>query len=456
MLQPTIAAIATPPGQGGIGVVRISGPEAFVVADRIFRPYGSRRIADLKGYTSSLGRVTGEDGDLDEAIVSVYREPKSYTGEDVIEISCHGGPVLMHSVLRRCLDSGAVPAGPGEFTRRAFLAGKLDLSQAEAVMDLISAGSEDAAKAAMSARDGVLSRRIQELVQNLTARCAHLAAWADYPEEDIPEVECGQMGRSIMEFIEDLDGLLSSYEQGRLVREGAYTVIAGRPNAGKSTLMNQLSGVQSSIVTEIPGTTRDVVEYTVQVGESILHLADTAGLRIAEDLVEQIGVDAAWNRLERADLVLAVFDSADSLGEDDFRLLDYLEGRRCIAVVNKTDREEMRLDFSEIKRRISRVVNISAKTGEGTELLRNEIQKVLGTTNFDPYAPLLANERQKRGVMRARESLIQAMDALESGVTMDAVNVLLEDALDALLVLTGQRATVQVLDEVFFRFCVGK
>lgn len=450
----TIAAISTPPGTGGIGVVRVSGQDALAVAGRVFRAKSGLSPAEMPGYTCALGRVSGPDGDLDDALLTVFRAPRSYTGEDVAELSCHGGGFLLRQVLRLCLDAGAVPATAGEFTKRAFLNGKLDLAQAEAVADLIGAEGRGAAKAALAARDGSVTRAVDEIAAALLEQSAHLAAWADFPEEDLAEPDIPAMTQALRGAAARADAMLASFDAGKILREGVLTAIIGKPNVGKSTLMNLLAGDEKSIVTDIPGTTRDIVEESVRVGEIVLRLADTAGIRETSDPVESIGVSRAKNLVEASGLVLAVFDSADELTADDERLLLLAEGRAAVAILNKTDLPE-RFDAKKIERSFREVVRISAKTGEGRRELEDAVARVLGMEKLDCSAAVLQSERQRQCLLAARSSLADALGALQNNM-LDAANVCIDHALDALLLLVGKRASESVVDEVFRRFCVGK
>lgn len=451
----TIAAISTPQAAGGIGIVRISGTDARRVASRVFRPSGGKSIEEAKGYTALFGRVADGEGEFDEAVALVFSQPKSYTGEDVVELSCHGGLFLVKRLLAAVLRAGAQSAEPGEFTRRAFLNGKLSLTGAEAVMDLIGAQGKQAAAAALAAKDGALGRRIDAVKETILSLSAHLAAWVDYPEDDIPALEPQALERELAAVQGELDRLLAGFEQGRIIREGVETVLAGRPNVGKSTLMNLLSGCERSIVTDIPGTTRDVVEETVRLGDVVLRLADTAGLRETENPVEAAGVARTRERLKRAGLVLAVFDTSAPLSEEDRSLLQELKGSRAVAVLNKTDLPG-RIEEEEIRAAVSQVVELSAATGQGYDALTKAVETALGTGEIDPAAGMLATERQKACALRAREGVGQAAEAIRAGMTLDAVSVALDDAAAALLELTGERVTDAVLDEVFARFCVGK
>lgn len=455
MSQSTIAAISTAQAPGGIGLIRVSGPDAQSIADKVFTAKSGKPLSSAKGYTVHYGRVHDGEGDIDEAIAINYRAPASFTGENVAELSIHGGLYLLRRTLRALYDAGARPAQPGEFTRRAFLNGKLGLTEAESVMELISARGEQAARAALAGHDGALERRIASVKDAIVSAAAHLEAWADYPEEDIPELGADELRRVFFEANRELEHLLDAFDAGRALREGVDTVIAGKPNAGKSTLMNLLAGCERSIVTDVAGTTRDIVEETVLVGGVPLRLADTAGLRETDDAVEKIGVERARSRLKTAQLVLAVFDSSRRLGEEDKRLAHACRDVPAIAVVNKSDLES-KLDYSYIEKYFQQVVFISARSGEGLEALSRAIGETLRTSQIDPNEGLLFTERQRDAARRAKESVEEAARALRIGMTLDAVTVSLEGAVAALLELTGERVTEAVVDEVFSHFCVGK
>lgn len=451
----TIAAISTAQGEGGIGVIRISGDDALMIADKVFKPISNKKITDMKGYTAAYGKVCCDGEVIDEAVLLVFKAPHSYTGEDVVEISCHGGIYITKQVLRAVLNAGAEPALAGEFTKRAFLNGKIDLTEAEAVIDIITAKSKGAARAALYVKDGVLRKKIDEVKNNLLAQVAHLSAWADYPEEDIAEVTDKSIIDVCNNSIGTLEKLLKSYDCGQAVKQGIDTVIAGRPNVGKSTLMNLLSGYEKSIVTDIPGTTRDIVEDTVVVGDVVLRLSDTAGLRTTEDTVEKIGVDRAKKRLEQCGLLLAVFDNGRELDEDDINLIDSAKNLPAIAIINKTDLNR-KINIKYIEENIENIVYISAYNGEGKDELVAAIEKIAGTDNFNPSEGILSNERQRLAVSNALSSVKEAKSALEFGMTFDAVTVSLEDAISGLLELTGEKTSDEVIDRVFHNFCVGK
>lgn len=455
MKSTTVAAISTAQGESGIGVIRISGNEAVSIADKVFKCAGKRRLCDLRGYEASFGHIIKNGQVIDEGVALVFKEPHSYTGENVVEISCHGGMFITKEVLRAVFEAGASPAEAGEFTKRAFLNGKIDLAEAESVMDIISAKSQAAARAALFTKEGALSKKINGIKEDLTNKAAHLSAWADYPEEDIPEITETSLNASLDNAEKKLEELLASYDMGQTVKEGIDTVIAGRPNAGKSTLMNLLTGREKSIVTEFPGTTRDIIEETVALGNVILRLSDTAGIRETDNAVEKIGVEKAKKRLESCGLVLAVFDSSTPLNDDDRALIEAVREVPCVAVINKNDLER-KIDTEYIEKNIKSTVYISASKGEGTKELAQVIEKIAGTDSFNPSQGILANERQRDAVLQAYNSVKEAKAALNMGMTYDAVTVSVEEAIVSLAELTGERASDEIVDRVFHNFCVGK
>ena len=450
----TIAAIATPAAAGGISVIRISGSDALTIADRVFSAKNGIPLSGRRGYTAAFGDVVHHGEVLDEAVATVFNEPHSYTGENVVELSCHGGLYLTQEILRVILENGARLAEAGEFTKRAFLNGKMSLSQAEAVMDLIGAQGREAARAAHTQLSGALFRQITAVKDALLRLAGHLSAWVDYPEEEIPEVDEEEILLTAGEASKTLRTLLSQFDTGKLIREGIDTVIVGKPNVGKSTLMNLLSRCERSIVTDVAGTTRDIVEETVRLGQLVLRVADTAGIRETEDVVEQIGVSLAKRRMQEASLVLAVFDGSSEWSPEDEKILPAAL-QPSIAVVNKSDLPTV-TNLEKIRRAFSHMVVLSATDPESLAVLEREIRETLNLSEIDPFAPMISNERQRLCAMRAADLLEQAQTAVKAGVTFDAVTVLIEEAIDALLELTGERTTDAVVDAVFANFCVGK
>ena len=454
MSERTIAAIATPLGEGGISVIRISGEDAINVADKCFFAFSGEALASLNGYQAAYGKVCDKSNTtLDDAVALVFRAPKSYTGETVVEISVHGGTVVARQVLRRVLECGATLATGGEFTKRAFLNGKLDLTKAESVMGLISARSDAAAKISRGAREGRISRDTENILNKLLETAASLAAFADYPDEDIPNLNEENFATLLYECHTKCQKLISTYDAGRIIREGINCAIVGKPNVGKSTLMNLLCGSDRSIVTDIAGTTRDVVETTVNVGDVTLNLADTAGIHETLDTVERFGVDRAKEKIDNAELLLAVFDCSTPLDNDDRDLLGSISDKKCIVILNKTDLSPA---FSKGDLGDFEVIEISAKSGCGYDELCAAISRVCKTEMLSADDTVLINERQRDCVNRALVAVNAARDALMMGMTLDAVGVCVDDAIAALLELTGKRVTNEVCDEIFRRFCVGK
>lgn len=453
MSDRTIAAIATPLGESSIGVIRISGESALSVADKVFFAFSGEKLSDLAGYRAAYGEIKDGDRVLDDAVALVFRAPKSYTGEDVVEISVHGGRILIREVLRLILKNGAFSAEAGEFTKRAFLNGKTDLTRAESVMGLISAKSEAQLRLSSAAHIGKVGEKIGEIEGDLVALDASIAAFSDYPDEDIEGLDYDNFLRMLKNAKTELNKMLSTYDAGRILREGIDTAIVGKPNVGKSTLMNMLSGAERSIVTEVAGTTRDIIEETVTVGDIVLRLADTAGIHDTDDTVESIGVDRAKQRIETAGLILAVFDCTKPLDKDDYTLIESIRGKNVIVIINKTDLS-WGLDKSAFEG--FKIVETSAKKGDGYETLSDAIAKAAGTADLDPDSAVLLNERQRDCAVRALDGVNEAINALKCGCTMDAVGVCVDDALAALFELTGKRVTNEVTDEIFHRFCVGK
>ncbi len=452
----TIAALATPPGTGGIAVVRISGQEAYAVAERVFRPAApGRTLAGAKGYTALFGYFIRGGQVADEVVALCFRAPHSYTGEDVVELSCHGGSVVSEQLLRACFEAGARPAGPGEFTKRAFLSGRISLTQAEAVMDLISASGKQGAAAAAASMEGALYQKIRQVQEHLVGLAGHLAAYTDYPEEDVPELSGEELARGLSRDKEILDGLIRGYDTGAVLRRGVQAAIVGSPNVGKSTLMNLLAGFERAIVTPIAGTTRDVVEQELSLGGVRLHLADTAGIRRTGDLVEAEGIRRSYAHLERAGLVLAVFDASRPVTPEDLELAEKCRGKAAVAILNKSDLDK-KFDEQALRPYFQTIISISAKDREFLQIVETAVEQTLGIAQVDPDALLLANERQLTAARQASGALQDALEALAGGLTLDAAGVCIDDALDALYALTGERAGEDVIEEVFSKFCVGK
>ena len=454
MQTDTITAISTPLGEGGVSTVRISGDDAFEIAKTVFKSKNNKDLSKMQGYTAAFGKVYDGDELLDDAVALVFRAPKSYTGEDTVEISVHGSTHLIRRVLRSVINAGARLAEGGEFTKRAFLNGKMSLTEAESVMNLISAKSDRALNIATKNKEGALSKKIKNMTDKLLYLVSEISVYSDFPEDETLCISEDDFLVSLKEIYTDLETLVSDYDKGKLIIEGINTVIVGSPNAGKSTLMNLLSKTKRSIVTSIAGTTRDVVEQTAKVGDYTLLLADTAGIHETNDEVEQIGIEQAILRLETADLCLAVFDTSVPATSDDKALIEKTKNKPTLLVLNKNDLNSAKEEYYETLG--LPFVKISALTGEGEEELVEQITKLLKLNELDPNAEMLSNERQYQTVQRAKNSVNEAILALENSVTLDAVGILIDDALAALLELDGKRITNEVADEVFRNFCVGK
>ena len=462
-MSSTICALATPPGAGGIAVVRVSGPEAYAVVGEIFTPRNpAKRVAEAKGYTAMLGHYHLRGEEMDETIALFFRAPHSYTGEDVIELSVHGGNAMAQGLLEALYLAGAAPAGPGEFTRRALENGRMSLTQAEAVMEIISAEGRQGAALAKSALDGALARRIAGIQAALQTLAAHLTAWIDYPEEDVPEVSQAELIATLSEQKDTLDQLIAGYGAGAVLRRGVDCVLLGRPNVGKSTLLNLLAGFDRAIVTPIAGTTRDVLEQAVMLGDTgiRLNLFDTAGVRdVGEhgDAVEAEGIRRSWKKLEEAGLVLAVFDAAQPLSDDDLELARRCQGRPAIAVLNKQDLAgETDVPRGTLEPYFKKIVPMCARDAVGLQALTDAVADLLGTAKLDPEAAQLCSARQLAAATRARDALAEAIAARQNGFGLDAAAVCLTDALQALFDLTGENASDATIEEVFETFCVGK
>ena len=433
-----VAAISTPLAVGGLALIRICGEGSIQLADKIFSPYAKNLPSQMAGHTCAYGRIVRDGQTLDDVVLTVFRAPHSYTGFDTVEISCHGGVYVAKEILRLILDNGAEPAEPGEFTKLAFLNGKMSLTQAESVMDIIGASGEATLKSARLIKDGALYQSIRDISDRLTAALGSLAAWTDYPDEDLPGTDPGSVREAVEFALQRISQILDDYDRGRILREGIDTAIIGKPNVGKSTLMNRLLGYRRSIVTTAAGTTRDVIEEELRLGELRLRLSDTAGIRDAAD---------------EAELVIAVFDGSEPLSETDRDILERIKNRRHIIVINKSDLPE-KIDLKYIND--DNILFVSANTGDGVEKIREKLIEMFKLGGLGEGSHLFANERQRSLCVKAKSFLTQALSAIDGGFTLDAVTVCIDSALNELLALSGERATEAVVNDVFSRFCVGK
>jgi len=454
----TIAAISTPLGVGGIGVVRVSGPQAREIVQRVFRR--KRGQGPLLSHRFYLGEILrpSDQAALDEVLVVFMEKPKTYTREDVVEIQCHSGVLVLQEILRAVLQSGARLAEPGEFTRRAFLNGRIDLTQAEAVIDLIQSKTQRSLELANRQRQGRLAEEIRRIKEDLLDLSAELEASIDFPEEEIPPLSKGEVDRRLENGRDRLDSLLRTFTEGKIYREGISAVIIGRPNVGKSSLLNSLLREDRAIVTPIPGTTRDAIEETVNIRGIPLRIMDTAGLRHARDAIEVEGVRRTRHHLAQADLAIWVVDGSESLTPEDLDILAQVKGKKSVIAINKNDLPQ-RLDPRDLAGQIPEVplISISALHHTGIEGLEEAIRAVVLNGSLEPSAEIiLTNVRHQQALERAREALIQSIASLHAGLSPEFIAVDLSRALQALGEIVGETTSEEVLDRIFSQFCIGK
>ena len=458
MFNDTIAAISTPYGLGGIGIIRISGDKAFQIAAGIFT--GKKPFNSIKSHTLSYGRILDpvSGTTIDEVLVSKMEKPHTFTREDIVEINCHGGTTVLSNILSLVISRGARPAEPGEFTKRAFLNGRMDLSQAEAVIDLINAKTSEGSRAAAAQLEGRLSTNVREARRKLIELISHIEVTVDYPEHDIEEIT----GRKVYEEICLVKGkilkILENFDRGRIIREGISAVIVGKPNVGKSSLLNELSGSSRAIVTDIPGTTRDIIEEYLNIRGIPVRVLDTAGIRKTSDPVESIGVEKAENALKEADLALVMLDASTGFEAEDEEILMKLTGKKTIFIINKTDIAEDEA-VARIQERLSggSIIKTSLLGAGGTEELEAEIERLFIKGSIDlNNEVLVTNARHKALLDKALESLGNAARSHEDGMPLDMVTIDIKDTADYLGQITGESVSEDVIKEIFSRFCIGK
>lgn len=452
----TIAAAATPAVPSAIGILRLSGPRALEIASAVFRSASGGRLEDAPPRRLVYGSLLDQNGTpIDQVLATWSPGPRSYTGEDTAELQCHGAPAVLAMGLEALFARGARQAGPGEFTRRAFLNGRMDLAQAEAVIDLIDAETAEGARNAYGQLAGALSRRVEEIYDGLTDCMAHFHAVLDYPDEDVDPFTAEVLSAALSQALSHLDALLATYGRGSLLAEGVPCAIVGRPNVGKSSLLNALLGYDRAIVTETPGTTRDTLEERVRLGGILLRLVDTAGLRTANDPIERLGMERSHAALERARLALLVLDGSTSLTSEDEAVITAAQMvPHVICVVNKSDRPVV-LDLEALRGRFAQVCQVSARSGTGLNVLEAAISDCFPDGGSEAGS-LLTNARQAEAAARARTSIASALAGMEAGMTPDALLTDVEEALSALGELTGRSVREDITDRIFSRFCVGK
>ena len=455
-MDKTIAAISTPHGRGGISVIRISGQNAVEIADVVFS--GGMKLADAKSHTVHYGFIRKNGETIDEVLVTVMREPKTFTREDVVEISAHGGTVTAKRVLDAVIAAGAELAEPGEFTKRAFLNGRIDLSQAEAVIDIINAENDLSRKNAVSQLEGSLSREIKEIRESLVHLAAAMQVIIDYPDEDLADVTAEDILDTLTICKTRADRLLATADSGAIIRDGIRAAIAGKPNVGKSSLLNALARYDRAIVTDIAGTTRDTIEERVDLGGVPLVLIDTAGIRETDDAVEKIGVEKSRQSVAEADLVIVMIDGSRGVDSDDLEILEATSGTKRIILINKSD-----LDCGECVSQVvetangSTVIEISALTGEGIDTLKNEISSMYNLGELERGSgAVITNTRHKSALIKAAAALESGITALNADMPTDIASIDINEAIEALGEITGETVSDDIVHDIFHSFCVGK
>ncbi|KYH28037.1 MULTISPECIES: tRNA uridine-5-carboxymethylaminomethyl(34) synthesis GTPase MnmE [Clostridium] len=454
----TIAAIATNLGESGISIIRVSGDKALKIVSSIFKGKNDKKLDDIKTYTMRYGFIIDKDtGEtLDEVIVSYMKGPRSFTAEDTVEINCHGGVVVTKRILEEVIKAGARIAEPGEFTKRAFLNGRIDLSQAEAVIDIIRAKTELSAKSALEQSNGKISREIKELRHGLLEIIASIEATVDYPEDDLEEVTSEKAKAQVEDILKSVEALLNSADEGKILREGLNTVIVGKPNVGKSSLLNALLMESRAIVTEVPGTTRDIIEEYISIDGIPIKIVDTAGIRETEDVVERIGVEKSREKIESADLVVLVLDASRKIDEEDKEVIEFIKDKKYIVLLNKTDLE-LQIDKDSIKDLNSDyIIEISAKTGEGLDKFKQVIKELFFRGEVTAKEVMITNARHKEALIRTRESLISAIGALDNTFAIDLASIDLRNAWRSLGEINGDTVEEDIIDTIFSKFCLGK
>ena len=455
----TICAIATPIGEGGVAIIRISGEKALEIADKIFIGKNKKDIKEMKTYTMRYGVIVDLDTEevIDDVILSYMKAPRSYTGENVIEINCHGGVVATNRVLNQIVKAGARLAEPGEFTKRAFLNGRIDLSQAEATMDIIKAKTELSMKSAMMQSRGALSKEIGELRKYLLNVLALIEYAVDFTEDDEDIVDdnlVSQIKEGISKTLSRINSLLKNADEGKIIRDGLNIVIVGKPNVGKSSLLNSLLREKRAIVTDIPGTTRDIIEEYINLEGIPIRITDTAGIRNTEDTVEKIGVERSKEKIEEADLIILMLDTSRELDDEDKVIIDSVKDKKYIALLNKVDLEcKLSTEFISS---LDRKIEISAKTGFGIENLKEEIKNLFFNGEIDSESLIISNTRHKQALYRSLENCNLALEKINLNEYLDLISIYITSAMKALGEITGDELEEDLLNKIFSEFCVGK
>ena len=456
MLFDTIAGISTPKGEGGIGIIRLSGDDSFNILEKIFKPKSNKKIEDLRNFSINYGHIFDKDTLVDEVMVSIMKAPHTYTKENIVEINCHGGQVVTQKILEVVLTNGARIADPGEFTRRAFLNGRIDLTQAEAVIDIIHGKTEKSVSLSLNQLRGDLKEQIDHLKKLILDVAAHINVVLDYPEEGIDDPLPVNLVDNLRTVMNTTDRLISSYDKGKMIKEGIKTAIVGKPNVGKSSLLNSVLKEDRAIVTHIPGTTRDVIEEVINLKGIPLILIDTAGIRNTSDIVENIGVEKSKKMIDNADLILFVVDGSKELEAEDFEIHDSIKTDKVIGILNKIDMDK-KIDISKLPK-ITKWIEISAKENLGIDEMEDRIYHHIVDEQIEDNSQkiVITNVRHKSALEKTKQFVENMFETIELGLPMDLLAVDIKGALDSLSEVTGEISSEDLLDHIFSNFCVGK
>ena len=453
----TIAAISTAPGNAGIGIIRLSGDDCFKILQKIFKP---KNKGEIKGYTIKYGNIVKSENDeiIDEVLVSYFIAPKSYTKENMCEINSHGGIVVENQILEECLKNGAVLADPGEFTKRAFMNGRIDLSQAEAVIDIINSKTEKEMMVAQRHLEGSLSKKIKDIQGEILNLMADIEASIDYPEYDIEETTNKKINDTLNSVEEKLLKLKNSFENGKILKEGIKTAIIGKPNVGKSSLLNLILGENRAIVSDIEGTTRDTIEEYINIKGIPLKIVDTAGIRKTNDEVEKIGVERSINNISNAELIIALFDDSRAFDDQDQKILDLIEGKKTIILINKIDLGKNLIKENEkLKKFKNNIIEFSTINETGLDKLYNKIEELFKLNELDcENTEIITNNRHKQQILYALEDVAKGRESLETHMPVDITAICLKDILERLAEITGENVSEDIINEIFKKFCLGK